>query len=200
MASARSFNQPPSFSTIPSCPEAVVKVAGVFLLVLALGVPVDCPSRATVPSVQTASPSRGAWEGLAIIVNVKNPVGNLTLWQLRGIFLGERQWWPNGRRVVLGALPAGTAERQTVLRVVYAMNDKDFNKYFLWGMFRGEFVTSPTILGTPKDVRRFVANTPGAVAYLRASDLDSSVKVVRIDSLRPEDDGYPLRLRVRPSN
>jgi ABC-type phosphate transport system substrate-binding protein len=176
-----------------------VKVAGVFLLVLALGVPLDCASRATVPSVQTASPSRGSWEGLAIIVNVNNPVGNLTLGQLREIFLGERQWWPNGRRVILGALPAGTAERQTVLRVVYAMNNKDFNKYFLWGMFRGEFVTSPTILRTPKDVRRFVANTPGAVAYLRASDLDSSVKVVRIDSLRPEDDGYSLRLRVRSS-
>ena len=136
---------------------------------------------------------------MAIIVNHKNPVGNLTLWQLREIFLGERQWWPSRRRVVLGALPAGTAERQTVLRVVYAMNDKDFDKYFLWGMFRGEFVTSPTILRTPKDVRRFVASTPGAVAYLRVSDLDNSVKVLRINNLRPEDDGYPLRLRVRPS-
>src|SRR5215468_12055135 len=166
---------------------------------LALVVPLNCSSRATVPSVRTASPPRGSWEGLAIIVNTKNPVGNLTLWQLREIFLGERQWWPSRRRVVLCALPAGSAERQTVLRVVYAMNDKDFDKYFLWGLFRGEFVTSPTILGTPKDVRRFVANTPGAVAYLRAADLDSSVKVVTIDSLRPEDDGYPLRLRVRPS-
>jgi hypothetical protein len=195
----RIAQQASSFSAIRWCGEAALKVTGVFLLVLALGVPLDCPSHATVPSVQSASPSRGSWEGLAIIVNVKNPVGNLALWQLREVFLGERQWWPNGHRVVLGALPAGSAERQTVLRVVYAMNDKDFDKYFLWGMFRGEFVTSPTILRTPKDVRRFVASTPGAVAYLRASDLDGTVKVVRIDNLRPEDDGYPLRLRIRPA-
>ena len=194
-----SAKQRPSFSTIRLSLEAAVRVAGVLLLMLALVVPLDYPSRATVPSVQTASPPRGSWEGLAIIVNHKNPVGNLTLWQLREIFLGERQWWPSRRRVVLCALPAGTAERQTVLRVVYAMNDKDFDKYFLWGMFRGEFVTSPTILRTPKDVRRFVASTPGAVAYLRVSDLDNSVKVLRINNLRPEDDGYPLRLRVRPS-
>lgn len=177
-----------------------MKVAGVVLLVLALGVPLDCPSRATIPSVRTARSARVSWEGLAIIVNSRNPVSNLTLWQLRQIFLGERQWWDNGRRVVLGAFPSGSVERQTVLRVVYDMNDRDFDKYFLWGMFRGEFVTSPTVLRTPKDVRRFVARTPGAVAYLRASDLDSSVKVVRINNLRPEDDGYPLRLRVRGSN
>lgn len=176
-----------------------MKLAGVLLLVLALGVPLDQPSLATIPSVQTASSVRGSWEGLAIVVNSKNPIGNLTLWQLRHIFLGERQWWPNGRRVVLVALPPGTAERQTVLRVVYAMNDKDFDKYFLWGMFRGEFVTSPTILRTPKEVRKFVAGAPGAVAYLRASDVDNSVKVVRIGGLRPEDDGYPLRVRARQS-
>lgn len=174
-----------------------MKVAGAVLLVLALGVPLECPSRATIPTVQTDPSARASWEGLAIVVNSQNPVSNLTLWQLRQIFLGERQWWGNGRRVVLGAFPPGSAERQTVLRVVYHMNDRDFDKYFLWGMFRGELVTSPTILRTPKDVRRFVAKTPGAVAYLRASDLDSSVKVIRINNLRPEDDGYPLRLRAR---
>jgi ABC-type phosphate transport system substrate-binding protein len=194
-----SANQPSSFSTIRLFSEAGVKVAGVVLLVLALSVPLDRPSHATEPSVQTESLPRGSWEGLAIIVNSKNPVSNLTLWQLRHIFLGERLWWANGRRVVLAALPPGSAERQTVLRMVYAMNDKDFDKYFLWGMFRGEFVTSPTTLRTPRDVRKFVASTPGAVAYVRVSDLDNSVKVVRINNLRPEDDGYPLRLRVRPS-
>jgi hypothetical protein len=187
-------------STIrPLCTEAAVKLAGVLLLLLALSVPLDRPCFATIPSVQTAYSPRGSWEGLAIVVNSKNPTDNLTLWQLRHIFLGERQWWPNKRHIVLVDLPQGSAERQTVLRAVYAMNDKDFDKYFLWGMFRGEFVTSPTILGTPKDVRKFVATNPGAVAYLRVSDLDNSVKVVHINGLLPDDDGYPLRLRVRQS-
>lgn len=177
-----------------------MKVASVLLLILALTVPVARLSPATTPTVQTATTPRGSWEGLAIVVNNRNPIANLPLWELRRIFLGERQWWPNGRRVVLVSLPPGTAERQTVLRVVYAMNDRDYDKYFLWGMFRGELVTSPTILRTPNDVRRFVSLTPGAVAYLRASDLDKSVKVVRINGLRPEDDGYPLHLRVRQPN
>lgn len=174
-----------------------MKVASVLLLMLALSVPVAPLSPASTPAVQTASTARGSWEGLAIVVNSRNPIANVALWELRQIFLGERQWWPSGGRVVLVALPPGSAERQTVLRVVYAMNDRDYDKYFLWGMFRGEFVTSPTLLRTPSDVRRFVSVTPGAVAYLRASDLDKSVKVVRINGLRPEDDGYPLRLRVR---
>jgi len=43
-----------------------------------------------------------------------------------------------------------------------------------------------------------VGATPGAVGYLRASDVDNSVKVVRVNGLLPEDDGYPLRLRARP--
>jgi hypothetical protein len=189
----------PASTIRPLCTEAAVKVAGVLLLGLALSVPLDRPSLATIPSVPSASSPRGSWEGLAIVVNSRNPTDNLTLWQLRHIFLGERQWWPSKHRVVLVDLPQGSAERQTVFRVVYAMNDKDFDKYFLWGMFRGEFVTSPTILGTPKDVRKFVATNPGAVAYLRVSDLDNSVKVLRINELLPDDDGYPLRLRVRQS-
>ena len=54
MPSTGSFISILPSATVRWCPEAAVKAAGVFLLVLALGVPVDCPSRATVPSVQTA--------------------------------------------------------------------------------------------------------------------------------------------------
>jgi hypothetical protein len=42
-----------------------------------------------------------------------------------------------------------------------------------------------------------VGTTPGAVGYLRASDVDDSVKVVRVNGLLPDDDGYPMRLRAR---
>jgi hypothetical protein len=35
------------------------------------------------------------------------------------------------------------------------------------------------------------------MGYLRASDVDDSVKVVRVNGLLPEEDGYPLRVRAR---
>jgi ABC-type phosphate transport system substrate-binding protein len=145
-----------------------------------------------------ASDSRATWEGLAIVVNRQNPTSNLSLAQLRVLFTGERRWWPKHHRIVLAAMRRGTPERATVLRVIYKMDERDLSKYFLYQAFKGEGLTTPALLRSPADVRKFVGTTPGAVGYLRASDVDDSVKVVRINGLLPEDDGYPIRLRARP--
>jgi hypothetical protein len=77
------------------------------------------------------------------------------------------------------------------------MNEQDFGAYFLFEVFRGELSTSPTTLQTPTEVKKFIATTPGAVGYVRASDVDDSVKVVRVNGLLPGDDGYPVRLSSR---
>ena len=150
----------------------------------------------TQPVVSVAP--RTAWEGLAIVVNPKNPTANLTLAQLRAVFLGERKWWPNHRRVLPSTMRRGTPERQTVLRVIYRMDDRDLDNYLLYQAFKGEASASPATLQTPADVRKFVGTKPGAVGYLRTSDVDDSVKVVRVNGLLPGDDGYPMRLRARP--
>ena len=44
---------------------------------------------------------------------------------------------------------------------------------------------------------RFVFNTPGAIGYVRADEVDDSVKVLAIDDLLPGDAQYPLRRGVR---
>jgi ABC-type phosphate transport system substrate-binding protein len=181
--------------------------AGVLLVLMTVGAPVDHVATGEVPTFAVsalpfqapAPPRTSPWEGLAIVVNQNNPINNLTLWQLREIFLGEKRWWSNHRRITLAAMPRGTAERRTMRRVIYKMNDRDLEKYFFFGLYRGELVTSPTTLETPRDVAAFVARRPGAVGYLRASDVNNSVKVVRVNGLLPGDDGYPLRLRVRPA-
>jgi len=144
-------------------------------------------------------PSRNSWEGLAIIVNPKNPTGNLTLAQLRNVFLAERKWWSNHRRIALAGMRPGTPERQAVLRVIYRMGDRRQDNYFLYQAFKGETVTPPVTLQSATEIKKYVGSTPGAMGYLRASDVDSSVKVVRVNGLLPGDDGYPLRLRVRSS-
>lgn len=136
---------------------------------------------------------------LAVIVNRSNPVDNLTMQELRTVFLGERSHWPNGRRITLVMMEPGQPERSAVLREVYRMNESDFSRHFLQGLFTGEVFVSPKTLATPVGVRKFVFNVPGAIGYVRAGDVDPTVKVIRVDGHLPEDKDYGLRLQVRSS-
>jgi phosphate transport system substrate-binding protein len=136
-------------------------------------------------------------DNLAIIVNKANPVDNLSLQELRKVFLGERSHWPNGRRITLVMMEPGQAERKALAREVCQMSESDFNRHFLQGVFTGEVFVSPKTLASPVGVRKFVFNVPGAIGYARVSDVDSSVKVVRVDGRLPDDKDYGLH--VSPS-
>lgn len=134
---------------------------------------------------------------LAIVVNVSNPVDELTMPDLRRVFLGERGHWQNGRRITLVMLERGRPERDAVLSSIYRMDETEFNNHFLHGLFTGEVFVSPKTLSTPEGVRKFIFNVPGAIGYLRASDVDKTVKVIRIDERLPGDKGYKLHLPPR---
>ena len=58
---------------------------------------------------------------------------------------------------------------------------------------------SPKTLATPVGVRKFVFNVPGAIGYLRASDVDNTVKVIKVNGHRLDEADYPLRIEVRVS-
>ena len=133
-------------------------------------------------------------QSLAIVVNRSNPIDNLSFGELRKIFLGERSHWPNGHRIAVVMLNYGQPERQTVLRLVYRMDEDGYQDHVLRGMFRGDVFVAPKTLASPQILRKFVFNAPGAIGYLRASDVDDSVKVVRIDGLRPEEEDYRLTI------
>lgn len=137
---------------------------------------------------------------LAIVVNRSNSVDDLSMPELRRIFLGERSHWSNGRRITLVMREPGEPERKTILKDVCQMNESELKNHFLHGLFTGEILVSPKILATPVGVRKFVFNVPGAIGYLRLSDVDNTVKVVRVDEFLPEDKGYKLRVEARPAN
>ena len=133
-------------------------------------------------------------EDLAIIVNKTNPIEAMTLAELRNVFLAERSRWPNGRRVTITMLDIGNPEREVVLRTVYRMREADFNRTFLRARFTGEATEEPKLLASPNNMVRFIFNAPGAIGYVRASSLDGSVKVLRIDGLAPGEPGYRIKL------
>jgi ABC-type phosphate transport system substrate-binding protein len=138
-------------------------------------------------------------ENLAIIVNQTNTIDDLSLKELRTVLLGERSHWPNGRRITLVMMDPGLYERKAVLRDICRMNETEFSRHFLQGLFTGEVFVSPKTLSTPTGVRKFVFNVPGAIGYVRASDVDSSVKVIRVNGHRIDDPEYPLRIEGRPT-
>jgi phosphate transport system substrate-binding protein len=143
--------------------------------------------------VQAARPK----EGLAIIVNRDNPVENMSMTELRIIFLGERSHWPNGRRITLVMMETGQPERDAVVRDICRMSESDLRRRYLQGLLTGEVLVSPKTLANPVGVRKFVFNVPGAIGYVRPEDVDDTVKVIRIDGHLPSDAEYPLKIEER---
>ena len=133
---------------------------------------------------------------LAIIVNRSNAVDELSTSELRRIFLGDRSHWPNGRRITLVMREPGEPERKCMLRDLYQMSESDLKNHFLHCLFTGDILVSPKILATAVGVRKFVFNVPGAIGYVRLSDVDDTVKVLRVDELLPDDKSYRLKVEV----
>lgn len=132
---------------------------------------------------------------LAIIVNRANPIENLTIAELREYLLAERSRWPSSRKVRVAMSAPGRDERLAVLRLILNMpREQDFQAYFLRAKFSEQVMEQPRELGSAPDMIRFVSNVAGAIGFVRADEVDPSVKVIRVDDLAPGDPGYKLRL------
>lgn len=167
-------------------------------VLLALALLLDLPFGRAVqtPTVSTRNRIK-LNQSLAIVVNRSNPIDNLSFGELRKIFLGEHNHWPNGRRIAVAMMNYGQPERDTVLRLVYRLDEDQYQDHLLKGMFRGDVFVPPKTLSSPEVLRKFVFNAPGAIGYLRATDVDASVKMVRIDGLLPQDKDYRLQIDER---
>jgi hypothetical protein len=137
-------------------------------------------------------------ESLAIVVHKSNPLENLGMDELRRYCLAERRHWPHGRKVTIVLRESGVAERDLALREVFGMNETEFKRHFLQLTFSAEVQCTPKELATGVGVRRFVVNVPGALGFVRLSEVDGSVKVITLDGLSPTNTAYRLRLPAAP--
>ena len=106
--------------------------------------------------------------------------------------MGTRSHWPNGRRIAVAMLDFDKTERKAALREIYHMDEDAYRNHFLKEVYRGDVFAAPKNLASPEVMRKFVFNAPGAIGYLRSSDVDASVKVLRIDGHLPDDEDYSL--------
>jgi ABC-type phosphate transport system substrate-binding protein len=176
--------------------QRAIPIFAVLATLIGVSVPVARPlrDRARQPSVSSPAIQIRSQMELAIIVNKANPNDNLSFSELREYFMAERNNWSSGAgkvRVIMRE--PGGPERTTVLRLIYDMNEKDFNSYFLGKKFRGEILEEPRLRSSTPDMIKTISNLPGAIGYVRADEVDASVKVIRVDGLAPGDAGYRIK-------
>lgn len=144
-------------------------------------------------SMPPAAAQSRAGQGVAIVVHPGVPVNDLTLDQLRRIFMAEQQFWPDGSRITLLVRAPEAYERDVVLNIIYRMSENEFRKYWVGKMFRAEVPAGPKIVYSSEMAGELVTAVPGAIAFVPAGSVASTARVVRIDGGRPGQPGYPLQ-------
>ncbi len=122
---------------------------------------------------------------LAVIVNRANAIVSLSSRDLRSVFLGTKESWPDGTKVLAVSLPSERPETRAILKEVCGMSEADFKRYFLMMNFQGKSVSPPRMMQNADAVKAFVGATPGALGVIRLRDVDSSVAIMSIDGVRP---------------
>ncbi|HUL49292.1 MAG TPA: hypothetical protein VLT79_04665 [Gemmatimonadales bacterium] len=126
---------------------------------------------------------------IAVVVNRANPIQNLSLSDLRRLYLGQSVTFANGTRVALVTYPPAQAR---FYNTVLGLSEDRFQRHWMELVFQGQDATPPKAIAVGAELNRFVAEHPGALAFVDLPAVDQSVKIVTIDGQAPTDTGYRL--------
>ena len=161
-----------------------------------------CTSMALVAllatSIMFASASAVAQEAvassaIAIVVHKNTEVDDLSLHELRNIFMANQQFWPDRKRIILLVRAPKSEERDFVLNTIYQMDEAQFRQYWIAKMFRAEVPRGPKIVFSTDMMLELVVAIPGSISFINASEVTDDVRVVRIDGKLPTEESYPLQ-------
>jgi ABC-type phosphate transport system substrate-binding protein len=130
---------------------------------------------------------------IAVVVHPDTPISNLSLSEVRKVFLGDRQYWSTNVPVVLLIRAPVARERDVVLKVIYQMSESQFKQYWIAKIFRAESATAPKVVYSNDMANQLVTAIPGAIAFIDSKEVKLGAKVVRVDGRLPGEAGYPLR-------
>lgn len=135
---------------------------------------VGMSSRSLMPDEQDLIAIPIAYDAIAIIVNRMNPVNDLRIGQIRGIFSGKLTNWSEvgGRNhpITLFSREEGSGTREAFQHLM---------------MGKTETSLAALIQDSNGAIRQVVADDPNAIGYLSLGLVDLRVKAVKIDDIEP---------------
>lgn len=132
-------------------------------------------------------------EDVAVVVNSKNQLENLSGPDLRKIFAGEKRSWAGGLPIKLFVPAPGVRERAVLLKLL-GMTETAYKQYWTAKVFRGEAQAEPAALSSSGMQKDAVAVYAGAILLVNFQDVTSGMKVLTIEGQKPGEAGYPLSM------
>jgi|SRR4051812_49386596 ABC-type phosphate transport system substrate-binding protein len=123
-----------------------------------------------------------SWAGvghdpIVVIAHKSSGLTKVTRDDLRPIFQTRRNTWPDGSTARPFNLPEGSSIRQGFDAAVLGLDPDRVARYWIDRKIRGG-ERAPQVVPSDSLMVKVVSKTPGAVGYVAASAVDSSVTVV----------------------
>jgi len=128
---------------------------------------------------------------LAVVVANDSPLKELSLANLRHVFMSEPFSDPSGTRLVPLNHPPKTPDRVAFDSLVLGMNADTVGKFWLDRRIRGQS-GAPRTVDSLALLLKVVARLPGAIGYIRPSFIGSDVGALKVEGVLPGKPGYRL--------
>jgi len=117
-----------------------------------------------------------AFASPALIGNKNVASEKLDAAAVKAVFLGKKVSWDGAGRIVLAVLKAGPVAEE-FLKGSVEMSVSAFNNHWRRLAMTGGG-TAPKSFDKEEDLRKFVAETPGAIGFIDSANVDASVAVL----------------------
>lgn len=125
----------------------------------------------SIPGVASA-------DDIIVIGNRSVPASQLSAKEIQKIYLGKKNNWKNGLKIVFVKLGKGDTTKRFLKNFV-KKNPGMYNKYWKKKMFTGSG-TPPIVFEREKDLVAYVAKTKGAIGYVSSKSYSESVKLLAV--------------------
>ena len=128
---------------------------------------------------------------LVVVVAANSKLRDISIQDLRRIYTKTLTTASGGERLIPLNQAAGARDRLAFDNQVLGMSADEVGRFWVDRKIRGEG-QPPKSFASQATLRALVAAVPGTIAYVRASQVVASVRVLSVNGHGPDSPGYPF--------
>jgi hypothetical protein len=140
--------------------------------------------------ISLLAPNNPAYQ---VVAPVDAPLNDISMDELRRVFLLRRLFWKPGHPIRLVLPGSGRPTREFMLARVCQKTEGEYRRLILEALYRGDTDQPPKVGASDEDILKMLATQSESLGLVATgADLPPGLKVLRVDGRLPTEPGYPL--------